>query len=109
MNVPPVALVDTTVLYLVRVRIPQAVACEQLHLVSGYCCVPVPMVMTTGALMVVAAGIACATTMQYLQPFVYEPAGMFITRLPPVNVTLLEIISLSHNLQIGLQAILIPP
>lgn len=31
--------------------------------------VPVPMVTTTGALIVVVAGIACATTMQYFSPF----------------------------------------
>lgn len=66
---PPVALVETTVLYRVRVLMPQAVTCAQLRLVSGYCAVPVPMVTTTGALIVVVAGIVCATTMQYFSPF----------------------------------------
>ena len=68
-NAPPVALVKTAVAYRVRVLMPQAVTCAQLRLVSGYCAVPVPMVITTGALMVVAAGIVCATTMQYFSPF----------------------------------------
>lgn len=68
LKVPPVALVETTVEYRVLVRMPQAVTWAQQRLVSGYCSVPDPMVTTTGALMVVAAGIAWATTMQYLQP-----------------------------------------
>ena len=42
----------------VRVRMPQAVTWAQQRLVSEYCCVPVPMVTTTGALMVAVAGIA---------------------------------------------------
>ncbi len=67
-NVPPVALVETTAEYRVRVRMPHAVTWAQQRLVSGYCSVPVPMVMTTGALMVAAAGIAWAITMQYLHP-----------------------------------------
>lgn len=56
--VPTVAFVDTIVLYCVRMHMPQTVTCEQLRRVSGYCCVPVPIVMTTGALIVVAARIA---------------------------------------------------
>ena len=56
-NVPPVAVVTTTAEYLVRVRMPQAVTCAQLHLVSGYWAVPVPMVTTTGALMVAVSGM----------------------------------------------------
>lgn len=62
LNVPPVALVDTTVEYLVLVRMPQAVTGAQQRLVRGYWAVPVPMVTTTGALMVVVSGMAWATT-----------------------------------------------
>lgn len=54
---PPAAVVTTTVLYFVLVRIPHAVTCEQLHFVRGYCTVPEPIVITTGAFIVVAAGI----------------------------------------------------
>lgn len=68
LNVPPVALVDTTVEYRVRVRMPQAVTGAQQRFVRGYCWVPVPIVITTGALIVVVAGMDWATTMQYLQP-----------------------------------------
>nr|DAF77905.1 MAG TPA: hypothetical protein [Caudoviricetes sp.] len=64
-NEPPVADVETQAEYRVRVRMPQAVTCAQLRLVSGYSVVPVPMVMYTGALIVAVSGIACATTMQY--------------------------------------------
>ena len=67
-NEPPVADVETQVEYRVRVRMPQAVTCAQLRLVSGYSVVPVPMVMYTGALIVAVSGIACATTMQYFSP-----------------------------------------
>ena len=68
LKVPPVALVETTVEYRVLVRMPQAVTWAQQRLVSGYCSVPVPMVITTGALIVAVAGMAWATTMQYLHP-----------------------------------------
>lgn len=67
-KLPPVGVVCTTVAYFVRVRIEQAVAWAQLLLVSGYSVVPVPMVMYTGALIVVVAGIVCATMIQYLHP-----------------------------------------
>ena len=52
----------------VRVRMPQAVTCAQLRLVRGYSSVPVPIVMYTGALMVVVAGMDWATTIQYFPP-----------------------------------------
>ena len=68
LKVPPVALVETTVEYLVRVRMPQAVTWAQQRLVRGYCSVPVPMVTTTGAFMVVAAGMAWAMIIQYFHP-----------------------------------------
>lgn len=68
LNVPPVPLVETTVEYRVLVRMAQAVSCAQQRLVSGYSSVPVPIVTTTGALMVVASGMDCATTMQYFSP-----------------------------------------
>lgn len=58
LNTPPVVLVDTTVLYLVRVLIPHTVTCEQSHRVSGYCTVPAPIVITTGAFIVAVSGIA---------------------------------------------------
>lgn len=58
LKAPPVALVETTVEYLVLVRIAQAVTWAQQRFVRGYCSVPAPIVMTTGALIVVAAGIA---------------------------------------------------
>ncbi len=58
LKAPPVGVVDTHTAYLVRVRMPQAVTWAQLDLVNGYSTVPVPMVTYTGALMVVAAGIA---------------------------------------------------
>jgi hypothetical protein len=58
LNVPPVALVETTVEYLVRVRRLAAVTCAQQRFVRGYSSVPVPIVITTGAVMVVASGIA---------------------------------------------------
>ncbi|MFQ8828023.1 MAG: hypothetical protein ACLR76_12255 [Alistipes sp.] len=67
-KVPPVALVTTRVVYFVRVRMLQAVACAQLHFVSGYSSAPVPIWMTTGALIVTVSGIACATTRQYFSP-----------------------------------------
>jgi hypothetical protein len=68
LNTPVVALVSTLVLYFVLVRMLQAVACVQSHLFSGYNSVPAPIVMNTGAVIVVASGIACATTIQYLHP-----------------------------------------
>jgi hypothetical protein len=45
LNVPPVGDVATRVEYFVRVLIPQAVTCEQSHLVSGYNSVPSPIEM----------------------------------------------------------------
>ena len=57
LNVPPVALVETIVEYFVLVRMAHAVTCAQHLFTRGYVSVPVPMVMTTGAVMVVAAGI----------------------------------------------------
>src|SRR5699024_11456752 len=68
LNVPPVAVVFTHTEYLVRVLIEQAVTGAQLHLVNGYCCVPSPTVTTTGELIVVVAGIVCATIMQIFSP-----------------------------------------
>ena len=65
---PPVGLVLTQTAYRVRVRRPQAVTWAQFRRVKGYCTVPVPMVITTGALMVAASGIAWAMTMQYFSP-----------------------------------------
>ena len=56
-NEPPVGVVTTQTEYRVRVRMPQAVTCAQLRLVRGYSSVPVPIVMYTGALMVVVAGM----------------------------------------------------
>lgn len=67
-KLPPVAVVLSTVLYFVRVRIAQAVNCAQPQLVSGYCTVPLPIVTTTGAVMVAVVGIVCATTRQYFSP-----------------------------------------
>ena len=68
LNVPLVALLDTTVEYFVLVRMAHAVTCAQHRFVRGYSSVPSPMVITTGATMVVSAGMVWATTMQYLHP-----------------------------------------
>jgi hypothetical protein len=69
-NVAPVEFVTTTVLYFVRVRTPHAVTCAQQRFVSGNCVAPVPMVNTTGALIVAVAGMVCANTIQYFSPLV---------------------------------------
>jgi hypothetical protein len=58
LNTAVVGVVSTIVEYLVRARTPQAVTGLQHLLTNGYCCVPDPMVNTTGAFIVVAAGIA---------------------------------------------------
>ena len=60
--------VRTTVEYLVLVLIEQASTGVQSQFNKGYSVVPSPIVITTGALMVVSTGIVCATTIQYLQP-----------------------------------------
>ena len=66
--------------------------------------------MNTGALIVVAVGIDCAMTIQYLHPSLYAPAGIvIISPVPAVNVTAVEIINLSHNLHTFLHAIFLPP
>jgi hypothetical protein len=64
LKVPPVALVATHTAYLVLLRMPQAVTGAQHLLVNGYSSVPVPMVNTTGAVIVVATGIDWAITTQ---------------------------------------------
>jgi len=58
LNTPVVALVLTTVEYLVLVLIEQAVTGLQLQLTRLYSVVPSPMVITTGAVIVVSAGMA---------------------------------------------------
>lgn len=68
LNVASVALVVSTVLYLVRVRIPHEVTGTQQLVVSGNVVAPSPMVNTTGADIVTVSGILCATTMQYFSP-----------------------------------------
>ena len=69
LNTPVVVLVLTITEYLVLVLIEQAVTGLQSQLTRSYSVVPSPIVITTGALIVASAGIACAITMQYLQPF----------------------------------------
>lgn len=54
---PPATLVRTTVEYLVLVFIEQAKTGVQSQFSSGYSVVPVPIVITTGALIVVSAGM----------------------------------------------------
>jgi hypothetical protein len=66
--------------------------------------------MNTGAVIVVSAGIVCATTIQYFLPSPYAPSGIVIIRpVPAVKVVAVEIIKLSHNLHTFLQAIIFPP
>jgi hypothetical protein len=68
LKTPVVVLVLTTVEYLVLVLIEQAVTGLQSHPTRLYSVVPSPIVITTGAVIVVSAGMAYATTMQYLHP-----------------------------------------
>jgi hypothetical protein len=56
-NEPPVGVVTTQREYLVRVRMPQAVTWEHDLFVIGYWVVPLPIVNTTGATIVVVSGI----------------------------------------------------
>jgi hypothetical protein len=66
LKVPDVVSVCTQVEYLVLVFIAQAVTGAQLQSSNGYVTVASPpIVITTGAVIVVVAGIACATTIQY--------------------------------------------
>jgi hypothetical protein len=66
LNTPLVVLVETHALYLVLVLTLQAVACWQFLLTRGYnVAVSPPIVINTGAVIVVSAGIVCAITMQY--------------------------------------------
>ena len=108
LNVAPVADVTTRVAYLVRVLTPQAETCAQHRVVSGYCTVPSPIWITTGALIVGSTGIDCASTMQTFSPSLYEFAGSVMTRLPPVKATLVEIAMRSHSLHTFLHAIFYP-
>ena len=89
LNVPPVAVVLTHTGYLLRVRIAHAVTCAQHLFVSGYTVVVSPPIDTaTGIPIVAVVGIACATTIQYLHPLRYEPAGIFTTSVStPFTVT----------------------
>ena len=97
LNTPVVALVLTIVEYLVLVFIEQAVIGLQSQPTRLYSVVPSPIVITTGAVMVVSAGIAYATTIQYLHPFPYTPAGMLIVKVPSAKVTAVEMIKLLHR------------
>lgn len=112
LNTQPVPLVETHVGYRLRVRIAHAVTCAQHILVSGYTVVVTPPIdIATGILIVAVDGIVCAITMQYLHPFLYVPAGMFInsvgTPLTVVTVTDVLIIKFGHSvLQFLLQLIL---
>nr|DAM16679.1 MAG TPA: hypothetical protein [Caudoviricetes sp.] len=107
LKVPPVGVVDTTVLYLVRLRMLHAVTCAQQRFIRGYCAVPVPMVIYTGADMVVVSGMLCATTMQYFPPLAYTPAGrLIISPVPATNVTDWDIIRWGQSWHIFLQAII---
>jgi hypothetical protein len=45
------------------------------------------MVITTGAVMVVATGMVCATIMQYFLQLPYVPAGMLIVNVLSAKVT----------------------
>ena len=94
---PPATSVRTIVEYLVLVLIEQAVTAVQSQFTKGYSVVPAPIVITTGALIVVSAGIVCATTMQYLQPLLYVAAGILIVNVPSAKVTAEEIIKLRHK------------
>jgi hypothetical protein len=100
LKTPEVAVVETTIGYRVLVRKAHAVTGAQLHFTSGYCVVEVPIVITTGILIVAVEGIVCAITKQYLQPFAYEPSGIFITKFVSTTVTEELITILSHNLQL---------
>ena len=68
LKTPVVVFVLTTTEYLVLVLIAQAVTGLQLQPTRLYSVVSSPIVITTGAVIVVSAGIDCATTIQYLQP-----------------------------------------
>ena len=98
-----------------RVLIAQAVTCAQHLFVSGYTVVVSPPIeIATGILIVAVEGIDCATTMQYLQPLEYEPAGMLISSVSvPLTVTTVTevlIVRFGHiALQFLLQFILLVP
>ena len=97
LNTPVVASVFTTVEYLVLVLIEQAVIGLQSQPTKSYSVASSPMVITTGAVIVVSAGMAYATTIQYLHPSPYTPSGMLIVKVPSAKVTALEIIKLLHS------------
>jgi hypothetical protein len=58
LNTPPIALVETTVAYLVLVLIPHTVICEQSHFTNGYTVVVSPPILkATGEPIVAVVGI----------------------------------------------------
>ena len=105
-KIPPEAFVITFTGYFVRVRILHTVACVQLHLLSGYITVPLPICITTGAPIIAVDGIDCAITIQYFSRFLYDPSGIVTVSTPLSYVTAVDIINLSHNLQLLLQLII---
>ena len=65
LNTPVPTAVFTLTEYILRVLTCEAYTGVQSQLVNGYSVVSVPIVKTTGAVIVVVSGIGCAITTQY--------------------------------------------